>query len=417
MTRLELRPQPLGILSLPAGYLVLPTVAGAADLRDELIAGRVPDAVSPELRFYLLALRGQLDSALASLRDDHSPIAAYNRFVLHSEQAEYQRLSGELSGDLALLLELVAYTLGWADTPPPADGLAGELAACALSAQAAFAIERDRPAVAIDALEAAVAVARPASPLLAAQLLGDLADLLAHGGAAPAATLRYREALALIGDGALPELRAQLSLRLGILYQELARGQRGPLLEAAKCYQDALRHYNRETAPELFALAQNNLALAYLAMPLTEASDRLRMGIAVQALREALKVYTRADYPEQWVSAQLNLANALQYLPSANPEDHLAESVELYEELLGARDPAADPLGYARLLANQGNALAHLGIFDHARAKLAEAVRLFGEHGDPGAAAAVGEVLESIGQRELERGSRVNNGSVPASAV
>jgi tetratricopeptide (TPR) repeat protein len=152
----------------------------------------------------------------------------------------------------------------------------------------------------------------------------------------------------------------------------------------------------RQNAPELYALAQNNLALAYLAMPLTEASDQLRMGIAVQALREALKVYKREAYPEQWASTQLNLANALQYLPSSHPEDNLSEAVGLYEEVLQARDPQRDPLGYARLLANQGNALAHLGIFDHAVPKLQQAAWLFAQGGDDDAATTVNGLLAEI---------------------
>jgi tetratricopeptide (TPR) repeat protein len=211
-----------------------------------------------------------------------------------------------------------------------------------------------------------------------------------------------REAMGLLKGSGLGELYAQVALSLGMRYQEIARDQRGPLLEAARCYQEALRIFNRVEYPELYALAQNNLALAYLAMPLTEASDQLRMGIAVQALREALTVYTREQYPAQWASARLNQANALQYLPSGNTEGHLAEAVEIYEELLGARDPQADPLGYARILANQGNALAHLGIFDHALPKLGHARQLFTGGGDPESAAMLGEIIAEIGRtREI----------------
>ena len=402
MTDHILRPQPLGVFPLPAGYLVLPPVEGAAELCAELLAGRVPPEVPDNLRFYALALAGDVDAALGALAGDTRPEARYNRFVLRGDPADYPRLRGELRGDLATLLDLVAYALGWSDAPPAPDGLEGELAACVLAAHAAGAMERDQAEAALGSLDAAIAAARPISPLLAAQLLGDLADTHARLGDGRVAAQHYRDALALTERRGLPELRAMLSLRLGMVYQDLAGGQRGPLLEAARCYQEALKLYTRERAPELFALAQNNLALAYLAIPLTESSDQLRMAIAVQGLREALKVYTRETHRERWASAQLNLANALQYLPSASPEDHLAEAVELYEELLDARDPAADPLGCARLLANQGNALAHLGIFDHARAKLAAARDLFVRGGDNASAEAVAEVLESAEQRQRE---------------
>jgi tetratricopeptide (TPR) repeat protein len=416
MTRLSPRPQPLGVLPLPAGYLVVPPVPGAEAFAAALCAGQTP-AAPPGLGFYALALAGDADAALAALAADDSPEAAYNRLVLGGDQAGYGPLRAALTGELALLLDVLAYTLGWIDAPPDPGAAAGELAACALSARAAYALERGQPAQAAAALEAASEAARPVSPLLAAQLLGDLAEIEAAHGAGRRAVQRYREALDLVPAGGPPGLRAQLAMRLGMLFQNLADGRREWLLEAAKCYQEALKHFTRESHPELFALAQNNLALAYLAMPLTEASDQLRMGVAVQSLREALTIYTQAAYPEHWASAQLNLANALQYLPSRNPEDHLAEAVELYEELLAARSRAADPLGYARVLANQGNALAHLGIFAHARPKLAEAMRLFAAAGDRDAAAAVGAALDEIAEREALKQQGQPDGAVPAPAV
>jgi tetratricopeptide (TPR) repeat protein len=416
MTRLALRPQPLGIFGLPAGYLVLPSVSGAAELQAELLQGQVPHAVAPALQFYTLALEGDLEAALNVLGDDQTLEARYNRFVLNSDPISYAQLQSELDGDLAILLAVVGYTLGWNDAPPAADTLNGELAACVLSAQAAYALEHERDEVAMIALNQAIDAVRAISPLLAAQLLGDLADLRARHGNGPLAIQHYHEALRLLNGRGFPDLRAQLSLRLGMLYQDLAHGQRGGLLEAVKCYQEALHFYTRDSAPELYALAQNNLALAYLAMPLVEASDQLRMAIAVQSLREALTVYTREDYPERWSSAQLNLANSLQYLPSAHPEDHLAEAVELYEELLAARNPASDPLGSARLLANQGNALAHLGIFSHAHSKLSDARSLFARVGDSASVATVDELLATIGQ-QAHSGEVEQYGSIPAATV
>lgn len=69
-------------------------------------------------------------------------------------------------------------------------------------------------------------------------------------------------------------------------------------------------------------------------MPMTEASDQLRLGVAVQSLRNALKVFTREDHPERWASTQLNLANSLIYTPSTHQADNLVEAVELYEGVI-----------------------------------------------------------------------------------
>ena len=159
----------------------------------------------------------------------------------------------------------------------------------------------------------------------------------------------------------------------------------------------------REEAPLLWASAHANLATAYLTMPMTEASGQLRLGVAGQSLRSALKVYTPEDYPEQWASVQLNLANSLVYTPSSHQLDNLVEAVELYEAVLQARDRETDPLGRARVLANQGNVLAHLGDFDQAKAKLYEARFIFEEFGDHDSMRSVRGVLD-----EISRSSALN---------
>ena len=135
-----------------------------------------------------------------------------------------------------------------------------------------------------------------------------------------------------------------------------------------------------------------------------EASGQLRLGVAAQSLRSALTVYTKEDHPEQWASVQLNLANSLVYTPSRHQADNLVEAVELYEAVLQSRDRDTDPVGRARVLANQGNALAHLGVFDQARAKLYDARFLFEEAGDHESVRAVRGVLDEISrQRALTR--------------
>ena len=118
------------------------------------------------------------------------------------------------------------------------------------------------------------------------------------------------------------------------------------------------------------------------------------------SLRAALRVFTPQTHPVAWASTQLNLANALQYLPSVHQESNLDEAVQLYEEVLQYRDPDRDPIGYARILANQGNALGHLGVFHDARERLERARDLFAMNGDEDSAAGVDETLTSLGDAE-----------------
>lgn len=415
------QPQPLGIYLLPAGYLLLPPSAATETILPLLLRGELPTVWPPSLQFYALALADDTAAALAALPDDGSPLTAYNRFVLQGDAQTYAGLRLQVAGELAVLLDLVAYTLGYIAAPPTEDaliGIEGVVHASALAAQATAHLEQQEPAAALPYLEQAIAVARPVSPLLAGQLLGALADADTRlHGATPQNIQRYQEAIRLLAPAALAEARAELWLNLGMQYQDLAQGQRGALLEAVKCYQEALRILTLTHQPEAYALAQSNLALAYLAMPLQEARDQLRMAIAVQALREALKVYTREQYPEQWASAQLNLANALQYLPSSHPQENLIEAVDLYEQILDVRSRETDPLGYARLLANQGNALAHLGIFVHAKPKLQEAVRIFTAYADTDAAMSLRELLTQIESHEQAQREANRHGTVRTPAI
>jgi hypothetical protein len=92
----------------------------------------------------------------------------------------------------------------------------------------------------------------------------------------------------------------------------------------------------------------------------------------------------------------VNLANALQYLPSVHQEANLDEAVQLYEEVLQHRDERTDPIGYARILSNQGNALGHLGVFGEARQRLTRARDLFASNGDDDSAMTVEGILAGL---------------------
>ena len=410
-----IRPQPVGIFPLPASYLIVPSVEGTDALCQQLLRGQIPENVPDSLRFYTLTCAGETEAAWKSLTDE-TPEDRYNRFILKSSPERYRELREELTSELTLLLDVAAYTLGYINAPPDPGNVDAELRAFVLMAQAAQALEQDDGETAATVLQEAIDAARTTSPLLAAQLLSNLAETQhRYQGISAMVAQQYRTALQMLDGSALNETRANMALNLGMTYHELANGQRGSLLEAVKCYQEALQVFSKTNHPELYALAQNNLALAYLSMPLTEASDQLRMGIAVQSLREALKIYTPESHPEQWASTQLNLANALQYLPSSHPEDNLVEAVELYEAVLAKRDYTRDPFGYARVLANQGNALAHLGIFVHAKPKLQEALRVFTAYGDLDAAASLRSVLDEIEQQEQDnKGTQDGTVSTPA---
>jgi tetratricopeptide (TPR) repeat protein len=395
---LAARPQPLGTFPLPLGYMLIPAVtSNGADTdaaRESLLSGNVPQEWPDGLTAHELALAGDPTAALAALSGT-DPVARYNRFVIDPDSENPDELRSDL-GEFGLLVDLVLFVLGRSDIPPDPGTADGELAAVALSAQASQALDHGDQAGAIELLERAAEMASPASGRLQGLLVGAAASISRDLGD-PAAVSRFEQALRLLnGADGLRIGRAELHMDLAGVLHEQAEDHPEFLAQAIPHYHSALQLVLRDEAPLLWAATHANLAAAYLTMPMVEASGQLRLGVAAQSLRSALKVYTREDHPEQWASVQLNLANSLVYTPSKHQADNLVEAVELYEGVLEARDRDTDPLGRARVLANQGNALAHLGVFDQAKAKLYEARFLFEDLGDVESVRTVRGVLDEV---------------------
>jgi tetratricopeptide (TPR) repeat protein len=389
------RPQPLGAFPLPLGYLLVPP--GAEHVREALLDGNEPDVWPEELRALDLAHRGEIEAALERLTGD-DPVTRYNRFVLQPDGVDTDALRTDL-GEFGVLVDLVLFTIGRRDAPPAAAGTTGELAATALSAQASHALAQGDSSAALALLERAAEAAAPVSRCLEGTMVG-AAGSICRDIDDPSAQQRLERALRLL-DGAegLRIIRAELHLTVAGIIHERAQDNPGLLAQAIPHYHSTLQLVLREEAPLLWASAHANLATAYLTMPMVEASGQLRLGVAAQSLRSALKVFTPERYPEQWASVQLNLANSLVYTPSKHQAENLMEAVELYEGVLAARSRETDPLGRARVLANQGNALAHLGVFDQAKAKLYEARFLFEEQQDHDSVRAVRGVLDEIARQ------------------
>lgn len=408
---IPLRPQPIGYFHFPAGFLLLPPAPEADAPLALLLSGRIPAALPAAWAFFGHALAGNASAALSALASETAPWALYNRYVLSGEPALLSQLEATAPPALRELAHLVAFTLGQRDQLGPWQALDGEFLAVARMTEAAAHLEAEREPAALAQLDLALAPElslRQQSPVLAAHLLLQRAQLSRATQAPPDAIRRdFEEVLLLAKDCDIPGFRAQAHLDLGSFLHETSQGQRGILELAAQHYQQALRQgFSLDQNPEMYAWTQQQLALAYLAMPLRAATDQLRMGIAIQGLREALRVYTQERYPDLWATATLNLANALQYLPSSHPKENLIQAVNLYEDLLAVRNRAFDPLGFARLLFNQANALAHLGIFQPALEKLNESHKLFHWHGE-----------ELLARQALDQLERINARLAPTEEV
>lgn len=396
------RPQPIGVFPMPTGLLLIDGDPGHDEVRRTLTAGRRPHRFPPSLRYYQLALDGDTVGALAAIAGD-DVVAATNRLVLDPTPERLAIARDAAAGHddvVAAHVELVAFITGSRSEPPAAAPLDAEFAANVHAAFATLALERRDVTAAAEALETAAQLAMPVSSSLAGQLLGQLAHVQLDDGGTKRAQTTFQAALDALVDSDLLVSRAELHVAAGAMFQEMSEAAPRLTKQAIDHYQSALRLVDRTTAPETWAIANANLGLIYLTMPMTEASDQLRVGIAVQSMREALSVLAPETHRDRWSSTQLNLANALVYLPSTHQADNIAEAVELYEGVLAHRDRQRDPQGRARVLANQGNALAHLGAFADAKVRLHEARTIFEEFDEIEAVRSVRSILDEIAKHE-----------------
>lgn len=399
------RPQPLGVFADPLGALLLPPVEGAEHLLPQVVRGNL-NSLPQAWRFYELALYDEA-AAFQALQSDPTPLGRYNRFVLRPSQDEYYALQPLLTGTEAALLEAVAFQIGLCHGPPDPHHLGPvhfdrEVRAYLLATYAGYLLEQSQTERALVLLETAAADVEALSPAFAARLYGEWAAVEAQQGPNSDKGLAFLERAArLYGQTGFKAAQGELWLQLGMALQTRAQGKdKELLLRAVKAYQEATLVLRPEQTPESFGLAQMNLALVYLIIPMNEEAARLRYAIAASSLRESLKVFTPDTYPQHWASATVNLANVLQHANTTHPEENLWEAVALYEDVLRVRKPEDDPEGYARVLANQGNALAHLGAFSRAIPRLTTACDLFRQLGDLEAVTVLEEVLEDIAQRQ-----------------
>jgi tetratricopeptide (TPR) repeat protein len=389
-----------------AGFFLLPFVPEAENLLPRLVRGYRPDHWPQSWRFFAAAIEGKAEDEVVALLPQ-CPEGMYNRFVLEPTHQTYAVAKEAVEGDVSLLLDAVAWRTGLRDAPPPYSGTNGEVRAFLLATHAYGAFQhQDWPTGLQHLLEAAQTVEH-VSPVFSARLYAEWAATRQMLGDFGQDTIEgYRTAIALLESSAFEEARAELWFQLGSVQQAKAEGRKGLLLEAIKCYHEALKVYRRNTHPEGYAMVHMNLALAYLSMSSFDSSARLRTAVAIQSLREALRIFQQHTHPELWASATVNLANALQHVKTSHPEENLWEAVALYEDVLRVRRPEDDPVGYARVLANQGNALAHLGAFSRAVPRLEEARRLFREHGEDDAAAAIEKTLAEVARKRSEIASQ-----------
>jgi tetratricopeptide (TPR) repeat protein len=222
----------------------------------------------------------------------------------------------------------------------------------------------------------------------------------------------FEEAIPTLIDFGKPEELAEAEMNLGLVVQNLAGAGRARITDAISAYQRALRTFTKAKYLREFVILQNNLATAFLSMPMTDERGKMREALAVQAFEEGLKVVSLIDHPTEYAMLQNNLGNALQYVSSSHTLENNLRALDAYDEALKVRTRETTPLEYANTISNKANCLWNLPDdpehpeagnrtnLTQANAYYREARAVFMEHGDLEKARIVAEAVDQT-QREI----------------
>ncbi|MEA5510876.1 hypothetical protein VB715_13970 [Crocosphaera sp. UHCC 0190] len=218
----------------------------------------------------------------------------------------------------------------------------------------------------------------------------------------------YETALPILEEYASPEEVAETQMNLGVVLQGLVGFNQATMQEAIQAYQKAVRVFTGESYPQEYAILQNNIAIAYLSLPLSPEKDKMRQGMAVQSFEAALEWVTLIDHPTEYAMLQNNLANALQYLSSTHPIENNLKALAAYDEALKVRNAQDMPIEYANTIANKANVLFNLpddvehpqfgnaNNLRQAQSYYQEAQKIFRDYGQVERSNIVAEMLQDI---------------------
>lgn len=245
---------------------------------------------------------------------------------------------------------------------------------------------------AIELYETAIGLCGPAEALLLARVRARQATALMalpvdDAGPLEQARDLLKLAIPVLGEGGGAEEVAEAEMNLGLAYQSLAGAHRARIQDAIGAYQRALRTFDKARHPREYAILHNNLATAFLSIPINSEAGKMSEALAVQSFEEGLSAVNLIDHPSEYAMLHNNLGNALQYASSAHRIENGFRALEAYDEALKVRDPRATPMEYANTIANKANCLSNLpddpedGDAGNAR-HLAMAIKLYREARD-----------------------------------
>ncbi len=252
-----------------------------------------------------------------------------------------------------------------------------EIATLRLQARAALDANRDADA---DAIFARIAEAQRSA---VSPALGQLAATIAKRGDLAISGLRYHEAADFFGQAAAIEPDARIkdgfedreAEALATLGRD--KGDNIALARAIEVDRDLLARRPRDKDPAIWAMTQNNMAVALDELGLRQTSGEMLQQSA-DGFNQALLVFTRDKFPLAWADAEHNLGTVLEGLSARETgTDRLRAAAAAFNAALLVRTRERTPLPWAMTKNNLGIVMVKLGEREPGVADLQAGVRAF----------------------------------------
>ncbi|MEM9834154.1 MAG: hypothetical protein AAF944_26210 [Bacteroidota bacterium] len=145
-------------------------------------------------------------------------------------------------------------------------------------------------------------------------------------------------ALDIFREQDLPELAGSSLLRKGtLLYTWAQNGNPQFHKPAIDTYQEALKVFKRDEAPETFAQIHAHLGVLYAEMSDLQQKKGIWAAVSATSFQEALRFFTKEGHSYEYGLVCNNYANALTKYPTALRIDNYEKALEYYKEALAVR--------------------------------------------------------------------------------
>lgn len=160
-------------------------------------------------------------------------------------------------------------------------------------------------------------------------------------------------AIQLLEQEQLPELVANAQYRKAtLLYTWAQNGNPQFYRPAMDAYQQAVRVFTKENAPEVFAEIQHHLGVIYSEIPDDAKVKSVWAAVSVGSFKEALSYFRLETHPYEYARVCNSYANALTKYPEARLSDNYAKALEFYREALLVRTAYEYPYERALTILN-----------------------------------------------------------------